>query len=129
MNVRMLWSFRLALLSVVMFILAMASAEASGLDRRPCGPDSMTGPLRLLVPQGVFGADFRPACRRHDACYDSPGASKDVCDRAFLTEMRSACANSRTPRLCRFVAGLMHRATARRGARAFVSAQRIAFSQ
>ena len=109
-------------------VLPGSTARGGGLDRRPCGPDSMTGPLRLLVPQGVYGADFRPACRRHDACYDTPGTSKAACDRAYRAEMRSACANSRTPRLCRLVAGLMHRATVRRGDQAFASAQRIAMS-
>ena len=116
---------------VIIACLAIAgmtyAPQASAIDpARPCGPDSMTGPLRLLIPQGVSGADFRPACRRHDDCYDTPGANKSACDRRYLQEMQCACNQSRHPILCRIVARLMYRATARHGADAFRSAQRIA---
>ena len=37
----------------------------------PCGPDWLPIALRraLLIPQSVAGADFRPACARHDRTY------------------------------------------------------------
>lgn len=119
-------SFWPAMLLFAVAIAACRPATAADLDRRPCGPDSLTGPLRLLVPQGFAGADFRPACRRHDGCYDTPGSSKAACDRGFYEDMRSACSQSRFPRLCRCVAKAVYGVASRRGDEAFVSAQRIA---
>jgi hypothetical protein len=99
------------------------------LQSRPCGPDSLTGPLRLLIPQGAFGADFRPACRSHDACYDTPGADRAVCDRRYLEAMECACERSRHPVLCRMAARAMYRATSRHGEESFRSAQSIALQK
>jgi hypothetical protein len=114
-------------------LVAAMTAEARAGDRwleaRPCGPDSLKGPLRLLIPQGAFGADFRQACRRHDACYDTPGASRAACDARFLDDMLCSCDSSRHPALCRMTARIMHRATAKNGAEAFRSAQAIALQK
>lgn len=108
---------------------AQALAGDRWLESRPCGPDSLKGPLRLLIPQGAFGADFRQACRRHDACYDTPGANRAACDARFLDDMLCSCASSRHPVLCRMTARIMHRATAKNGEEAFRSAQAIAMQQ
>lgn len=119
--------YRSGLLWAVCLIFLSVSTPLNAQDlNRPCGPDSMTGPLRLLVPQGVSGADFRAACVRHDACYDEFGSLKANCDVQFKREMICACRNSRHPLLCRWVATVMHRVTTRRGQSAFDSAQRIA---
>jgi len=118
--------------ALVTGILAVPGGTPGGLGLqaadlvRPCGPDSLTGPLRKLVPQGVAGADFRPACVRHDACYDTYGANKVACDRKYLREMQCACKNSRRPILCRFTARVMYAVTRRGGDRAYEDAQRIA---
>lgn len=122
---------RLAAALAVASLLATGEAHAADawLQSRPCGPDSLRGPLRLLIPQGAFGGDFRPACRRHDACYDTPGANRAACDARFLTDMLDSCANARHPRLCRMTARVMHRATTKRGEEAFQSAQAIAFEK
>jgi hypothetical protein len=116
-------------LLVVMLALGALQARAGEtlLESRPCGPDGLTGPLRLLVPQGVGGADFRPACRAHDACYDTPGADRSACDERFLRDMLGACGNSRRPLLCRLSARTMHRLTAKHGEDSFRSAQAIAW--
>ena len=112
--------------------LTLLTMLASGVDAsaaghgRPCGPDALTGPLRLIVPQGFAGADFRPACQRHDACYDTLGANKSACDRRYLRDMRCACQHSRYPRLCRCMANTMYRVTYRSGDDAFYRAQQIA---
>lgn len=116
---------------VLCFIIAIGgtgslSAAESLLQSRPCGPDSVTGPLRLLIPQGAFGADFRPACRSHDACYDTPGADRAACDARYLQTMQCACEQSRHPVLCRMVARSMYRVTHRHGEESFRSAQAIA---
>jgi hypothetical protein len=115
---------------VVVFCLgclaASARADESLADSRPCGPDSLRGPLRWLIPQGAFGADFRPACRAHDACYDTLGANRAECDARFLSGMLRACESSRRPCLCRMTARLMYRVTAKRGADSFAAAQRQA---
>lgn len=102
-------------------------AGDSLMQSRPCGPDSLRGPLRLLIPQGAFGGDFRPACRAHDACYDTPGASRAACDAKFLAGMLSACEGSRHPVLCRWAARTMHRVTVRHGGESFRTAQLIAW--
>lgn len=105
------------------------AAAADLLASHPCGPDSVKGSLRRLIPQGAFGADFRPACRAHDACYDTPGADKSTCDRNYLRAMECACESSRHPVLCRIVARTMHRVTSRHGDEAFTDAQAIAHAK
>ncbi len=112
---------------IVLILAACSAAPAHSADRwlqaRPCGPDSLKGPLRLLIPQGAFGADFRPACRSHDACYDTPYANRAACDKQFLDDMLCACEDSRHPVLCRMVARSMYRATDKHGDESFRSAQ------
>jgi secretory phospholipase A2 len=44
-----------------------------------------------LVPDRWGEADFTPACRAHDACYETCGASKGECDSRFRSDLRSAC--------------------------------------
>jgi hypothetical protein len=124
------------LASALILAGALACIDGAGvlagdpwLQSRPCGPDSLKGPMRLLIPQGAFGADFRQACRRHDACYDTPGANRAACDARFLDDMLCSCTSSRHPALCRMTARLMHRATAKNGEDAFRSAQAIAMQK
>jgi len=119
---------RLGFIVTVCFTASLQAADPM-LQSRPCGPDSVTGPLRLLIPQGAFGADFRPACRSHDACYDTPGADRAACDRRYLETMNCACEQSRHPVLCRMVARAMYRATSRLGEVSFRSAQSIALQK
>ena len=76
-----------------------AAAQAQCPPDRPCGPGPSIGGNRL-IRQGFFGADFRPACRAHDACL----LSDRECDRIFYRDMRSACENSTHPMLCRLKA-------------------------
>jgi hypothetical protein len=85
-----------AFLSTVMFC---QDASAQCPPWRPCGPGQTWGGNRL-VPQGFYGADFRPACANHDACYASCANRRD-CDRQFLQNMQSACDCSTHPMLCR----------------------------
>jgi hypothetical protein len=78
-------------------------------QRRPCGPGTRRNLIRLFIPQGFAGADFKPACREHDHCYGLKGADKAACDAAMYAQMLCACENSRRPRLCRLTARLMYR--------------------
>ena len=73
----------------------------------PCGPN-WAGPLRLLIPQGAFGARFRTACVNHDNCYDTYGRRRADCDWRFRNDMFRACRSSRWPGGCRFVANFMY---------------------
>lgn len=104
-------------------------ARPNYLSLYPCGPDSIKGPLRMLIPQGAYGADFKPACRAHDACYDTPYANRDACDERFRQNMLCACSQSRHPRLCRRKANFIARVTHRFGQSAFDDAQRIAIAK
>jgi hypothetical protein len=58
------------------------------------------------VPQGFFGADFRPACRRHDYAYAGPG-SRRIFDSRLERELLQACRQSRFPLGCRVTAKAM----------------------
>ncbi len=96
------------------------------LEERPCGPDSIRGPLRYLFFQGCAGADFRDACRHHDACYDTIGSHRRSCDRAFLEEMLATCAQSKDPAPARFRAYFAYFGVKLGGKGAWKSAQELA---
>ena len=104
-------------------LLAVCFVTRVAAQDSPCGPDSMNGPLRRLIPQQSFGADFRPACRAHDACYDSPGSIRSTCDAQFRSDLVDACQYSRHPQLCRATARNMARSTSLSGRKAFDRAQ------
>ncbi len=44
-----------------------------------------------IVPDSYDGADFLPACRRHDTCYETCGANKGACDRGLYSDLVTAC--------------------------------------
>lgn len=96
------------------------------LEERPCGPDSIRGPLRFLVFQGCAGADFREACRRHDACYDTIGSHRHACDRNFLKEMLAECHKSKHPFRARYRAHFAYFGVKLGGKGAWKSAQELA---
>ncbi len=96
------------------------------LERRPCGPDSIKGPLRYLFFQGCAGADFREACRRHDACYDTVGSCRACCDREFLEALLAECERSRFPAHARFRARISYWAVRVAGRSAWEAAQILA---
>ena len=110
----------LALLLIGVFLLSY-SPPAAAQQCRPCGPDSLQGPLRMLIPQGAAGASFKSACRMHDACYAQPGVDKRVCDRQFLDDLYCACGNARNPRKCRRRAQKFYQAVVRWGDGSFES--------
>jgi hypothetical protein len=106
-----------------------ASAQAPSRDllvERPCGPDSMKGPIRYLIPQGFGRTDFRPTCNNHDRCYARLGSSRKQCDDAWRDEMLAACESSRCRLGCRMLARFMHRVVSRFGDGAFAEAQKKA---
>ena len=82
--------------------------------------------MQRLIPQEFHGADFRPACRKHDACYRTPGVDKRACDRQYGRDMQAACNCSSRPICCRVVAGLMTTATVVGGKKAFERGQKLA---
>lgn len=83
-----------------------------GQGNRPCGPGGLAN---LLIPQGFLGADFRPACRRHDSCYLNHTTGRYECDRQFFADLNCACNDSLLPGLCRLQARLYYRAVRRSG--------------
>lgn len=83
-------------------------APCGPADPAPCGPAAWPLALRRLVPQQFAGADFRPACRCHDRCYEAGGEDRTACDERFRHNLVNACQSSRFPRLCRLVARAMH---------------------
>jgi len=56
----------------------------------PKGPGCGTGFTEYLVPD-AFIVDFQPACRIHDGCYDTCGASKTACDFGFADDLERQC--------------------------------------
>ncbi|MCA9216862.1 MAG: hypothetical protein KDB27_27520 [Planctomycetales bacterium] len=106
------------LLAVGLTLFGATVIDAAPLNR-PCGPNSVPL-LNLIIPQGAAGADFRPACRHHDACYAKcSGKSKQQCDCEFLHGMLKACECSRNPKRCRRRAKIMYRAVDRFGDAAY----------
>jgi len=96
------------------------------LEERPCGPDFLCGPLRHFLFQGCVGADFRDACRRHDACYDTIGSDRSTCDRRFLDELLAECPKSKNSARARYRAHLAYFGVKFGGKGAWKSAQELA---
>jgi hypothetical protein len=90
---------RMAALFSLVCLAGSATAEAGCPPWRPCGIGNSWGGNRL-VPQGFYGADFRPACACHDACLEGCSSRYD-CDQQFLCNMYSACDCSSNPEKCR----------------------------
>jgi len=111
------------ILGFAVFWCGSFARVAAGQDDSPCGPSSRNGPLARLIPQDYQGADFRPACRSHDACYGCPGADKESCDRQFLEDLICACQNSAHPRRCEAWARRMYLATRVAGRKSFLRGQ------
>lgn len=76
-----------------------ASAEAQCPPWRPCGSGNTWGGNRF-VQQGFYGADFRPACAKHDECLQSC-SDRRSCDQQFKCDMYDACECSCNPAKCR----------------------------
>ncbi|MEQ9407331.1 MAG: hypothetical protein RIK87_06370 [Fuerstiella sp.] len=93
------------LLAVLVSFVAVQPTQAADCNGRPCG----AGLFNWLTPQGHKGADFRPACRQHDACYSGGFFSRKSCDQAFLNNMLCACRNSTNPAACERRARRMYR--------------------
>lgn len=108
---------------------AECEKKLSLLERRPCGPDSIKGPLRYLFFQGCAGADFRDACRRHDACYDTIGSCQAECDLEFLNLLLAECDKSKFPARARFLSHLAYWAVSAAGRPSWESAQALAISK
>jgi hypothetical protein len=88
-------------------VTLLINGFALGGDDSPCAPYWMPEALKRLIPQEFAQADYRPACRRHDACYTASGIPRRACDRQFLCDLRGACRNSTHPIRCRHRANLM----------------------
>ncbi|MEM6278602.1 MAG: hypothetical protein AAF733_03930 [Verrucomicrobiota bacterium] len=115
-------------IAVALGLTPLPALAETWQEKCPCGPDSVKGPFRilLLLGQGHRGADFRDACRTHDACYDTVGKSQEFCDDLFLKDLLTAAEKSRQPRFARFKAKLNHWLVVRFGKGAYDSAQKIA---
>lgn len=112
---------------LVVWLVALAMLTSSGTcegqECRPCGPEGRVGPLARLIPQESHGADFRPACMAHDACYGTPGMLRSECDRQFRQDLLASCQFADNPALCRITARTMARGVRWGGGGAFRRAQ------
>ena len=101
----------LVVLVACAFVSIVAPGAAVAQDPywdTPCAPDWLPGPLRGLAPQEFHGADFLPACRVHDHCYETCGVTRRQCDVAFRANLHDACCCSQFPCLCRMKANSMY---------------------
>lgn len=115
---------RIAVFGIVCIVCLLVTPRLNAQSGcRPCGPDSLRGPMRYLIPQGAAGADFRFACKAHDECYVTPGANRSVCDCQFRDNLLKQCQHSRNPRRCRRVAMMMYRSVRKYGENAFRQSQ------
>ncbi|MEZ6059029.1 MAG: phospholipase A2 [Planctomycetaceae bacterium] len=101
----------------VMACCVRAEAQRPDLAACPCGPDWIVGADRALIPQDWYGANFRPACNRHDACLNAGCDSRGRCDRQFRRDLLASCRNSARPGECRRVSNIMYRAVRSYGGR------------
>jgi len=91
---------KFAVLTFMALVMLAGHTAHADQSSRPCGPGILSN---ILIPQGFVGADFRPACRQHDACYAS-GCTRRQCDDAFKANLFRACAGSKRPMACRMKA-------------------------
>jgi hypothetical protein len=129
MNTKPLNTIFHALLLTAIFLAVPSPQVLAGeslMERRPCGPDSLRGPLRYLIPQQFRKADFRPSCYEHDRCYEIPGVSKQDCDLRYYKQMCAACRSSKNPNRCLKKAERWYRIIQNNGDRAFQVSQKKA---
>jgi hypothetical protein len=108
---------RSLLVAAAAVCLSPLSAEAGGHKKqsdplpcpwwRPCGSGETFGGNKR-IPQSGFGIDIRPACQRHDWCYEDPTTGRKQCDVTFHKELRCMCENSTHPFLCKRAAKLAY---------------------
>ncbi|MBU9847774.1 RHS repeat-associated core domain-containing protein [Rahnella ecdela] len=60
-------------------------------DGRPWGAGCGDASTDKLVPDGLFGATFLPACSAHDKCYEDLKKSKATCDIQLGKDIVLAC--------------------------------------
>lgn len=83
------------------------------------------------VPDGLFSADFMPACRTHDICYGTLGSDKAYCDTQLGSNIVLACNKSlkdipgleETLSNCYAAAGIYQLAVERLGGDSYLAAQ------
>jgi hypothetical protein len=78
------------------------------------------------VPEGALGVDWSDACKTHDECYATPGASKLTCDYNLQQDMSLACAAQGAGVLCQVIAEVYRHGVHLFGGTAFANAQRSA---
>lgn len=101
-------------------LLLTAALIGGTADEFACGPDWMPEALKQLIPQDFHGADFRPACRRHDAAYTSSGIPRRTADMRFRGDLLTACENSARPIRCQQRARTMYAAVRMFGSLSYV---------
>ena len=115
---------RIAVFGIILILVGFMAADLKAQSGcRPCGPESIKGPMRYLIPQGSSGADFRVACKAHDECYTKPGSDRSECDIQFRDAMLKQCEHSRNPRRCRRVAMMMYLSVRKYGEKPFRESQ------
>jgi hypothetical protein len=94
----------------LVLVAVLIPVAANGQSWRPCGGDNSDG--NPLIPQGWRGADFRPACAKHDAYYNNKNSpvSRAQADWIFLNDMLEQSKYSSRPIQARIVARNMYRA-------------------
>lgn len=98
-----------------------------GLVLSACG----SGWTERLVPNRWGNANFTPACRNHDDCYDTCGKSQAACDSQFASDLQRICRRAyNSPwhvlqrRACQGVAVTYAAAVMAAGAPFYIAAQR-----
>lgn len=105
---------------LLLTVALLSNGTAVCGDDAPCGPSWMPDSLKRFIAQDFANADYRPACRCHDACYQASGISRRQCDRRFRRHLLAACRNSTRPIRCRQKANMMFVAVRVFGRRSYV---------
>ena len=73
-------------------LLAMGGTAMASVTPRAAHSALIDGDGCTDVPDSYFGANFRPACDKHDACYSTPShTDRLVCDQELKRNLSSAC--------------------------------------
>jgi hypothetical protein len=97
-----------------------------------CGSDSLPWYVpgsEWTIPENPIGFDFSDACKAHDECYGTCGASKGECDLRLRTIAKNQCKsykNLSNPALCNFLADVYYTAISKLGQSSFNAAQKKA---
>ncbi len=83
---------RLVFVTTIVVMLGLTSGMATANPVNGGVVAQVRGDGCTKVPDSYFGANFRPACDKHDKCYSrNSSTDRKVCDQQLLRNLVKAC--------------------------------------